>query len=114
MASRISIGSTPTLSAAAVCDFSWGKVCRQASTVMVISSRVWSSSTPVSKTSPKTTGAGFPLAPDRCRAHPCRAVQTAAIRRLGMGLALRYFGVVFGGSHSEPLLAPHKHPSRFD
>ncbi|HKX14494.1 MAG TPA: hypothetical protein VJN19_04825, partial [Propionibacteriaceae bacterium] len=31
---------------------------------------------------------------------------------LGMGLALRHFGVVFVGSHSEPLLASHKHPSR--
>ena len=53
MASRIATGSTPTLSAAAVCDVSCGSVCRQASTVTVMSSRVWSSRTPVSKTSPK-------------------------------------------------------------
>ena len=53
LASRISTGATPTSSAPCVCDVSCGNVWRHASTMTVISSRVRSSSTPVSKTSPK-------------------------------------------------------------
>ena len=77
-ASRTLIGWTPTLSAAAVWDFSCGNARRQARTVAVISYRVRSLS--ASGLEDISEPARIPSAPDRCRAHRCRAVQTAGRR----------------------------------
>ena len=53
IASRSSSGFTPTLRAAPACAVSCGRVCMEASTTQVISSRCFMVRSPVANTSPK-------------------------------------------------------------